>query len=361
MALRQQRNQHPIAVVASPPPPACPLLALPLELRLDIYAYLLCSYPDPIFVSPRRRQVYLRRAPVVEDSSATATAPAPGTGATALGRRGQIQKSGNNSNHSKHRRRRRNKPIPLPPDQRQPYVEVLRTCRQVNEEATPVLYGGKNTFVVAWFRLQPYHPPSFFPWYLRQSTLVQIRCITFQSGCYCAEKWVAEDGRSQAWTTTGARLARKCFPFVNYGSSSSSGGGGGGSGADSKGWWEANMGSNKGIGDGGGVISINSIQGRKCEGGGGGGGEGVGYRNGTAESKNRTLVKGKNSTRPVVVSSAPSSSLLPLGRRAKEAYDMVANEIMRDWRVVPTVCLTCHLRLLARRRSKNGMYMQQRW
>ncbi|KAI1485974.1 hypothetical protein F5X96DRAFT_657453 [Biscogniauxia mediterranea] len=348
MALRQQQNQYPIAVV-TPSPPACPLLALPLELRLDIYAYLLCSYPDPIFVSPRRRQVYLRRAPVIEDasssssSSSATTAPARVTGTNALGRWGTVQKSGNNSgSNNKQRRRRRDKPIPLPPGQRQPYVEVLRTCRQVNEEATPVLYGGKNTFVVAWFRLQPYHPPSFFPWYLRQSTLAQIRRITFQSGCYCAEKWVAEDGRSQAWTTTGARLARKCFPFVNYGS-----------GGSSRRRWEGS--SNKGTGgdDGGGVISIDGIHGSNCE--------GVGCRHGTMESKNKTLVEGKNGTGPVVVSSTPSSSLLPLGRRAKEAYDMVANEIMRDWRVVPTVCLTCHLRLLACRRSKNGMYMQQRW
>ncbi|KAI5919126.1 hypothetical protein F4810DRAFT_688967 [Camillea tinctor] len=352
MAPRQQKqDQHSIAIGATTPP-ACPLLTLPLELRLDIYAYLLCSYPDPIFVSPRRRQVYLRRAPIVEDGGGPVTATGlAATTTSTTGRWGQIQKSGNANN--KQRRRRRNKPIPLLPGQRQPYVEILRTCRQVNEEATPVLYGGRNTFVVAWFRLQPYHPPSFFPWYLRQSTLAQIRCITFQSGCYCAEKWVAEDCRSQAWTTTGARLARKCFPFVNYSSSTtttttSNDGRGNGDGHNR--WWQE--------GNCDGIISVNSIRSSHFERVRGGGQ--VGCRNSTVESKNRTLAKGKNSAEPIV-SSAPSSSLLPLGRRAKEAYDMIASEIMHDRRVIPTVCLTCHLRLLACRRGKNGMYIQQRW
>ncbi|KAI1496740.1 hypothetical protein F5X99DRAFT_56679 [Biscogniauxia marginata] len=315
----------------------CPLLALPLELRLDIYSYLLCSYPDPIFVSPRRRQVYLRRAP--EDPSSSSSSSS--SSAAASSSSSSVLSTPAGAGQKSKRKRRKNKPVPLPPGQRQPYVEVLRTCRQVNEEATPVLYGGQNTFVVAWFRLQPYHPPSFFPWYLRQSTLAQIRRITFQSGCYCAEKWVAEAARSQAWTTTGARLARKCFPHVNYGYDYDHGYGHGYGGKRRTAAAAAVVGSGIGNGNGSSGISGGAGKGR------GGGGE-VG-------TKGEKMMK-RQDKKPVVM----SSSLLPMGRRAKEAYEMVTNEIVHDRRVVPTVCLPCHLKLVAHRRSKTGLYTQRR-
>jgi hypothetical protein len=82
------------------------LLALPFEIRLQIYEYLLYSWV-PIIVSPRRRQ--------------------QSTEAERCSYCGHPH-------------------LKVTPPWR-PHVAVLCTCKQINAEATPILYR-KNEFVV---------------------------------------------------------------------------------------------------------------------------------------------------------------------------------------------------------------------
>ncbi|KAI1391318.1 uncharacterized protein F4822DRAFT_181476 [Hypoxylon trugodes] len=149
----------------------------PLELRLEVYQYLLRS-PDPVMISALRRQVYVRRP----DSPTT--------------------------NGSRPRL------IPLP--HRLPHVQFLRTCKRVNKEATPILYG-ENKFFVACDGVNQKSLKNSFLWHLRQSTLSSITSITFLQGCQC-KGWVTACRvttrylmDTKQWTTTGPQLARLCF------------------------------------------------------------------------------------------------------------------------------------------------------
>ncbi|KAI1853565.1 hypothetical protein JX266_001549 [Neoarthrinium moseri] len=141
---------------------------LPLELRLQIYETLLCS-PDVIAISAHRRQQ-------------------PTEGARC---------SWCNHMH------RCDMVAPW-----RPHVTLLRTCRQINAEATTVLYQ-KNDFLVSVLVYQTYQPTNDFLWHLRQSTLVQIRHMRFRAGCRCMD-WVS--GERQEWQTDGRALSRTCFP-----------------------------------------------------------------------------------------------------------------------------------------------------
>jgi hypothetical protein len=93
-----------------------PFLLLPYELRLEIYEYLLCS-PDPVVVSPRRRQLNVGVETVIR-GNIYVRAPRP--------------KPSKRVFHNKDHR---------------PHVELLQACRQTNDEGTPILYG-KNRFLV---------------------------------------------------------------------------------------------------------------------------------------------------------------------------------------------------------------------
>lgn len=203
---------------------ACPLLeALPLEIRLQIYEELLCSH-ERIAISPSRRQqsIETERCSYCGYPHLQVTPPW------------------------------------------RPKVTVLRTCKQINNEATPILYR-KNEFVIgckcplpspshgrnaynschlekdpcsrrllrsltipaghstvtrqsltaaAVLLNKPFHARQFFPWFLRRSTLRELRSITFRVGCHCTN-WVACEQRE--WTTDGRILARAVFPHCVFG------------------------------------------------------------------------------------------------------------------------------------------------
>jgi hypothetical protein len=51
---------------------------------------------------------------------------------------------------------------------------------------------------------------NYFPWHLRQSTLLQIQAITFQASCMCL-RWLQVEGKK--WSTTGKQLRGTCFRF----------------------------------------------------------------------------------------------------------------------------------------------------
>ncbi|KAI1468670.1 uncharacterized protein F4812DRAFT_339484 [Daldinia caldariorum] len=152
-------------------------LKLPLELRLEIYWYLLCS-PDYIIISSRRRQLHWCRPQL----------PTWGLRRTS---------------------------------HRMPHVELLRTCKQVNSEATPILYG-KNQFLVALPHLARFYPRNSFLWNLRYSTMSDLASITFVRACRgnCPEWLIAcatnkEFLNIKEWTTTGRQLANLCFPHYS--------------------------------------------------------------------------------------------------------------------------------------------------
>ncbi|KAI0117060.1 hypothetical protein F4814DRAFT_415057 [Daldinia grandis] len=151
---------------------------VPLELRLEIYEYLLCS-PDDIIVSSRRRQIYWCR---------------PHRSTCELRR--------------------------LP--HRMPHVELLRTCKQVNSEATPILYR-KNRFLVALPYMVPFCPTNFFLWSLRRSTMSNVTSISFVFACRDnCPLWLDLCPIIQGnfidlkkWTTTGPQLVKLCFPYYS--------------------------------------------------------------------------------------------------------------------------------------------------
>ncbi|KAI1482584.1 hypothetical protein F4774DRAFT_281798 [Daldinia eschscholtzii] len=105
------------------------------------------------------------------------------------------------------------------PPNRIPYVQLLRTCKQVNSEATPVLYG-KNKFLVGIPHLTRFYPMNFFLWSLRHSTMSSLSSITFVRACRgnCSE-WVKACATTKnrflcikEWATTGPQLVKLCFP-----------------------------------------------------------------------------------------------------------------------------------------------------
>ncbi|OTB05254.1 hypothetical protein M426DRAFT_320068 [Hypoxylon sp. CI-4A] len=138
---------------------------LPVELRLEIYEYLLCS-PNTIKISPALRQIRLQELDLLQ------------------------------------------------PTHRLPHAEILRTCKRINQEATDILYG-KNKFIIAIRSWNCHSPKHFFLWNLRQSTMSDIASITFVFGCLC-RTWVEDHYnpayKSKKWTTTGRHLTRFCFP-----------------------------------------------------------------------------------------------------------------------------------------------------
>ncbi|KAK1968237.1 hypothetical protein LY78DRAFT_574624, partial [Colletotrichum sublineola] len=138
-------------------------LSLPYELRLDIYELLLLA-PDPIVVSNCRHQLYVKVEPP-EHQIAYLRAPRP-------------------------------RPRVVTLTYRTPYVEILRTCKQINHEATPVLYR-KNKFIVGLqlrtkteARAELTDLAGFFLYSLRPSTLLQLSAINFRGACRC-NQWLA--------------------------------------------------------------------------------------------------------------------------------------------------------------------------
>ncbi|KAI1405644.1 hypothetical protein F4819DRAFT_443185 [Hypoxylon fuscum] len=96
-------------------------------------------------------------------------------------------------------------------------VELLRTCKQINAEATSVLYG-QNRFIVYLNHLD--RPCSekhkklelahFFLKSLRESTLSSIKSIRFQIGCRCKRQ--IETPLYAHGVVNGLQLVSICFP-----------------------------------------------------------------------------------------------------------------------------------------------------
>ncbi|OHE90663.1 hypothetical protein CORC01_14052 [Colletotrichum orchidophilum] len=131
-------------------------LSLPYELRLDIYELLLLS-PEPIIVSSSCRQLRVKVEPP-EHQVVYLRAPRPRPRVVSL-------------THGK------------------PHVQILHSCRQIEHEATPILYG-RNNFVFGW-RYRAMQRPltdSIFR-HLRLSTLLQLHSVTFRPDCNC-DQWL---------------------------------------------------------------------------------------------------------------------------------------------------------------------------
>lgn len=101
-----------------------------------------------------------------------------------------------------------------------PHVAFLRTCKQVDREATPILYG-KNIFFVALPKIgAPYDPTASFLWYMRKSTIPKVASITFLHGCYCPGWLIAcspirKPVAAKQWTATGKQLSKLYFPHYS--------------------------------------------------------------------------------------------------------------------------------------------------
>ncbi|WYZ46505.1 hypothetical protein EsH8_IX_000730 [Colletotrichum jinshuiense] len=170
---------RPAAAKSGPPRPS--FLDLPYELRLDIYELLLLN-PEPIIVSTRRRQLRVRIEPP-EHQVAYLRAPRPRPRAVTLAHR-------------------------------KPHVEILQTSKQINLEATPVLYR-KNGFIVGlklYARDQTGVDSSdlagFFLWHLRPATLLQLSCMTFRGACLCDHWLTLSAGACRVFA--GTELVRMC-------------------------------------------------------------------------------------------------------------------------------------------------------
>ncbi|KAK1654860.1 hypothetical protein BDP81DRAFT_89845 [Colletotrichum phormii] len=151
-------------ITPEPRPRRLDFFSLPYELRLDIYELLLLT-PEPIIVSSSRRQLHVKVEPP-EHQVAYLRAPRP-------------------------------RPRVVSLTHRKPHVEILQTCRQIEQEATPILYG-RNSFVVG-FRLcvrQSHQVEEPFIRRLRLSILLQLRSVTFRPGCYC-DQWLKSSGSGQ--------------------------------------------------------------------------------------------------------------------------------------------------------------------
>ncbi|KAF9870825.1 hypothetical protein CkaCkLH20_11724 [Colletotrichum karsti] len=181
-SLDLQQTRLPLRpAVPEPVPRRLTFLDLPYELRLDIYELLLLS-AEPVIVSSSRRQLRVKVEPP-EHQNAYLRAPRPTPRTVTL-------------NH------------------RKPHVALLQTCRQINREATPLLYR-KNDFIVGLkvcasgeARVHPEDLASFFPSLLRPSTILHLPSITFRGACLC-HHWLtlaAGEGR----TINGAELGRVC-------------------------------------------------------------------------------------------------------------------------------------------------------
>ncbi|KXH41853.1 hypothetical protein CNYM01_11757 [Colletotrichum nymphaeae SA-01] len=150
-------------ITAEPSPRRLDFFSLPYELRLDIYELLLLNQ-EPIIVSSNRRQLHVKVEPP-EHQVAYLRAPRP-------------------------------RPRVVSLTHRKPHVEILQTCRQIEQEATPILYG-RNDFVVGLrLRATQSHRMDPFIQYLRSSTLLQLRLVTFRPGC-CCDQWLKSLGSGQ--------------------------------------------------------------------------------------------------------------------------------------------------------------------
>lgn len=97
---------------------------------------------------------------------------------------------------------------------RKPHVEILQTSKQINLEATPVLYR-KNGFIVGlklYARDQTGVDSSdlagFFLWHLRPATLLQLSCMTFRGACLCDHWLTLSAGACRVFA--GTELIRMC-------------------------------------------------------------------------------------------------------------------------------------------------------
>ncbi|WDK23309.1 hypothetical protein CGRA01v4_14601 [Colletotrichum graminicola] len=162
---------------------------LPYELRLDIYELLLLA-PDPIVVSNRRRQLYVKVEPP-EHQIAYLRAPRP-------------------------------RPRVVTLAYRNPHVEILRACKQINHEATPVLYR-KNKFIAGLqlrrkmgARAELTDLAGFFLYSLRPSTLLQLSAINFRGACHC-NQWLALSSGAGFRKAQGlCLLQRQLRPALHY-------------------------------------------------------------------------------------------------------------------------------------------------
>lgn len=156
-----------------PKQPCYFLERLPLELRWMIYDILLLS-PQKIAISPIRRQQ-----------------PVDGFICPAC-----------STSHSK-------KPEPV----WRPETAILRTCKQIDFEATRILYR-MNDFYLSCPLFKHVPITKFFLYDLRQSTLSQIKSLTFRAGCRC-HRWMKVNQKE--WKTTGKVLRKALFPHTSFG------------------------------------------------------------------------------------------------------------------------------------------------
>ncbi|OLN97486.1 hypothetical protein CCHL11_01201 [Colletotrichum chlorophyti] len=156
-------------------------LDLPYELRLDVYDLLLLT-AEPIIVSEQRTRKRVKIEPP-EHQIAYLRAPRPRPRAVNL-------------------------------THRKPHVEILTACKQINHEATRVLYR-KNDFIVGMklcardsTRVEPRYLAGFFLWPLRRATLLHIPSVTFRAACFC-NQWLTYSPDTGI-TFTGVEIDRRC-------------------------------------------------------------------------------------------------------------------------------------------------------
>ncbi|CCF33078.1 hypothetical protein CH063_05339 [Colletotrichum higginsianum] len=170
-----------------PGPHRLTLLDLPYELRLDIYELLLLA-TDPIIVSSHRRQLRVKVEPP-EHRIAYQRAPRP-------------------------------RPRVVTLTSKKPHVDILQTCKQVNHEATPLLYRG-NDFIVGLrlggrrvTRIEPADLAGFFLCSLRPTTLLHLSSLNFRGACQC-DQWLSLPATA-GYSVTGNELVRVCSDAWDY-------------------------------------------------------------------------------------------------------------------------------------------------
>ncbi|TKW54640.1 hypothetical protein CTA1_5072 [Colletotrichum tanaceti] len=173
--------------ITGPGPHRLTLLGLPYELRLDIYELLLLA-PDPIIVSSHRRQLRVKVEPP-EHRIAYQRAPRP-------------------------------RPRVVTLTHKKPHVDILQTCKQVNHEATPLLYR-ENDFIVGLRlgarrepRIEPADLAGFFLCSLRPATLLQLSSLNFRGACQC-NQWLSLPAIA-GYSVTGNELVRACPDAWDY-------------------------------------------------------------------------------------------------------------------------------------------------
>ncbi|KAH6655265.1 hypothetical protein BKA67DRAFT_231876 [Truncatella angustata] len=157
----------------TPPIGICLLLArLPLELRLAVYELLLCSSPK-ILISHTRRQ----RSSFCHFCGGA------------------------------------------PPAHWRAQAPILQTCKQINMEATPVLYG-QNHFVISFPLDKPLQLSHFFIYHVRHSTALEMRNLTFRAGYMDRDLYPAAyrcpcSTGQREWKTDGRALSKIVFPHCS--------------------------------------------------------------------------------------------------------------------------------------------------